>query len=256
MEESLELEGKIALITGGAQGIGAATAKLFAREGAYVAAADIDESKLRVLSKEIEATGGHMIGIRANCGRSEEIDRMITETVSKFGGLDILVTAAIFRPEKPVPVMEVTEEYLDKALAVNIKGYFLSVQRAVPEFRKRGGGKVVLISSNFGFVGAPNYSVYCSCKGAIVNMARALTYELAKENINVNAVAPGPIMTDGMRALIKADPSIETHRTENMPLPRFGTPEEVAESILFLASDRSSYVHGHNLVVDGGYLAV
>lgn len=252
----MELEGKVALITGGAQGIGAATTRLFAREGALVAAADLDKIKLDVLSEEIGSAGGQMMGIQADCGRSEEIDRMIAETASEFGGLDILVTGAIFRPKKPVPMMEVTETDLDKALEVNIKGYFLSVQRAVPEFRKRGGGKVVLISSNFGFVGAPNYSVYCSCKGAIVNMARALTYELAKENIYVNAVAPGPIMTDGMRALIVADPTIETHRTANMPLPRFGTPEEVAESILFLASDRSSYVHGHNLVVDGGYLSV
>lgn len=252
----MELKDKVALITGGAQGIGAAAARLFAREGAAVAVVDLDEEKLSQLEGEIRATGGRVKGIKADCGSLDEIDRMTTETVTEFGGLDILVTAAIFRPQKPVHMMEVTEADLDRALEVNVKGYFLSVQRAVPEFRKRGGGKVVLMSSNFGFVGAPNYSVYCSCKGAIANMARALTYELAKENINVNAVAPGPIMTDGMRKLIESDPTIESHRTANMPLPRFGTPEEVAESILFLASDRSRYVHGHNLVVDGGYLAV
>jgi NAD(P)-dependent dehydrogenase (short-subunit alcohol dehydrogenase family) len=152
--------------------------------------------------------------------------------------------------------MDVNEADLDLALAVNVKGYFLAVQEAVPEFKKTGGGKVVLISSTFGFAGAPNFSVYCTCKGAIVNMARALTYELANEGINVNAVAPGPIMTEGMRELIASDPSIETHRTANMPLPRFGTPEEIAEAILFLSSDRSTYIHGHNLIVDGGYLAV
>ena len=252
----MELKDKVALITGGAQGIGAAAARLFAREGASVAVVDLDEEKLSQLEAEIRAAGGCIKGIRADCGSLDEIGRMTTETVTEFGGLDILVTAAIFRPQKPVHMMEVTETDLDRALKVNVKGYFLSVQRAVPEFRKRGGGKVVLMSSNFGFVGAPNYSVYCSCKGAVANMARALTYELAKENINVNAVAPGPIMTDGMRKLIESDPTIESHRTANMPLPRFGTPEEVAESILFLASDRSRYVHGHNLVVVGGYLAV
>jgi NAD(P)-dependent dehydrogenase (short-subunit alcohol dehydrogenase family) len=250
----MELEGKVALITGGAQGIGAATARLFAREGAAVAVADLESDKLGALEGETQSAGGRMKGIYADCGKPFDIDRMVSETVDEFGGLDILVNGAIFRPTKPL--MEVTEDDLDLALEVNIKGYFLSVQRAVPEFRKRGGGKVILISSTFGFAGAPNFSVYCVCKGAIVNMARALTYELAKENINVNAVAPGPIMTEGMRALIAADPSIETHRTANMPLPRFGTPEEVAESILFLASERSAYVHGHNLIVDGGYLAV
>ncbi len=250
----MELEGKTALITGGAQGIGAATARLFVREGAAVAVADLDGEKLAALEKEITGAGGRMKGIQADCGKAGDIDRMIAETSSSFGGLDILVCGAIFRPTRPM--MEVTEADLDLALEVNVKGYFLSVQRAVPELRKRGGGKVVLISSTFGFAGAPNFSVYCICKGAVVNMARALAFELAKENINVNAVAPGPIMTEGMRALIAADPSIESHRTANMPLPRFGTPEEVAESILFLASDRSVYVHGHNLVVDGGYLAV
>ncbi len=250
----MELEGKTALITGGAQGIGAATARLFAREGAAVAVADLDGEKLAALEKEITGAGGRMKGIQADCGKAGDIDRMIAETSSSFGGLDILVCGAIFRPTRPM--MEVTEADLDLALEVNVKGYFLSVQRAVPELRKRGGGKVILISSTFGFAGAPNFSVYCTCKGAVVNMARAMAFELAKENINVNAVAPGPIMTEGMRELIAADPSIESHRTANMPLPRFGTPEEVAESILFLASERSVYIHGHNLVVDGGYLAV
>jgi 3-oxoacyl-[acyl-carrier protein] reductase len=250
----MELGGKVALITGGAQGIGAAAARLFAKEGAAVAVADLDGDRLGALEREIGAAGGRMMGVRADCGKLGDIERMIAETAAAFGGLDILVAGAIFRPTKPL--MEVTEADLDRALEVNVKGYFLSVQRAVPEFRKRGGGKVVLISSTFGFAGAPNFSVYCTCKGAVVNMARALTYELAGEGINVNAVAPGPIMTEGMRELIDSDPTIESHRTASMPLPRFGTPEEVAEAILFLASGRSDYVHGHNLVVDGGYLAV
>ena len=250
----MELGGKVALITGGAQGIGAASARLFAKEGAAVAVADLGAERLGALEREIGAAGGRMMGVRADCGKAGDIERMIDEVAAAFGGLDILVAGAIFRPTKPL--MEVTEADLDRALEVNVKGYFLSVQRAVPEFRKRDGGKVVLISSTFGFAGAPNFSVYCTCKGAVVNMARALTYELAGEGINVNAVAPGPIMTEGMRELIAADPAIESHRTACMPLPRFGTPEEVAEAILFLASGRSDYVHGHNLVVDGGYLAV
>jgi NAD(P)-dependent dehydrogenase (short-subunit alcohol dehydrogenase family) len=249
----MELAGKSALITGGAQGIGAATAELFAGEGASVAVADLDGERLDALRSRIREAGGDILPITADCGQASGIDAAIEQASTQHGGLDILVCGAIHRPTKPF--MEVTEEDLDLAWQVNIKGYFLSVQKAVPKFREREGGKVVLISSTFGFVGAPNFSVYCTSKGAVVNMARTLAFELASENINVNAVAPGPIMTEGMRGLIAADPTIETHRTANMPLPRFGTPEEVAESILFLASDRSRYVHGHNLVVDGGYLA-
>ena len=250
----MELASKVALITGGAQGIGAATARLFAQNGARVAVADLDGGRLEALEAEIRDAGGEMLPIVADCGKLADIERMIKETTAAHGGLDILVAGAIHRPTKPM--MEVTEADLDLALAVNVKGYFLSVQRAVPEFRKRGGGKVILISSTFGFAAAPNVSVYCTCKGAVVNMARALAFDLAAENINVNAVAPGPIMTEGMRELIAADPTIESHRTSQMPLPRFGEPEEIAEAIMFLASGRSAYVHGHNLVVDGGYLAV
>lgn len=250
----MELAGKTALITGGAQGIGAATARLFAQQGAKVAVADLNGELLAELQSEIAGAGGEMLALEADFGRVQEIEGGVEQTVSRFGGLDIVVCGAIYRPTKTID--EVTEEDLDQAWRVNIKGYFLTVQKALPELRKRGGGTVVLISSTFGFVGAPDFSVYCMCKGSIVNMARAFAVELAGEGIKVNAVAPGPIMTEGMERLIADDPSIETHRTANMPLPRFGSSEEVAESILFLASDRSRYVHGHNLVVDGGYLAV
>lgn len=250
----MELEGKVALITGGAQGIGAETARLFAREGAAVAVADLNAEKLAALEAEITDAGGRMKGIVADCGEVSGIERAVSETAAAFGGLDILLAAAIFRPTKPF--MEVTEADLDLALAVNVKGYFLTVQRAVPEFRKRGKGNVILMSSTYGFAAAPDFSVYCACKGAVVNMVRSLGLELAPENIRVNGVAPGPIMTEGMKELIEENPYIVEHRTANMPMPRFGEPEEVAQTILFLASDRSSYVHGHHLVVDGGYLSV
>lgn len=250
----MELAGKVALITGGAQGIGAATARLFARNGAKVAVGDLNAGLLADLEVSVTGEGAEFLGIEADFGKSSDIENAISRTASEFGGLDIVVCGAIYRPTKRID--EVTEEDLDTAWNVNIKGYFLTVQKALPELRKRGGGNVIFISSTFGFVGAPDFAVYCTSKGAIVNMARAFAVELASEGIKVNAVAPGPIMTEGMERLIAEDPSIETHRTANMPLSRFGLPDEIAESILFLASDRSRYVHGHNLVVDGGYLAV
>jgi NAD(P)-dependent dehydrogenase (short-subunit alcohol dehydrogenase family) len=247
----MEFEGKTALITGGGQGIGAATARRLVAEGANVVVADINAELLSQMEEEL---GDRFVGEEADCGVSAEIERVIEATVDRFGALDILVCGAIYRAKGPF--LDVEEHDLDRALAVNIKGYFLSVQKAVPHFRSRGGGKVVLISSTFGFVGAPDFSVYCTTKGAVVNMTRTLAFELAQENINVNAVAPGPIMTEGRVAMIGNDPTIERHRTAGMPLPRFGTPDEVADSVLFLASDRARYLHGHNLVVDGGYLAV
>jgi NAD(P)-dependent dehydrogenase (short-subunit alcohol dehydrogenase family) len=247
----MEFEAKTALITGGGQGIGAATARRLVAAGANVVVADIDAALLGGLEAEL---GGQLVGVEADCGVAADIERAIETAVSRFGGLDILVCGAIHRAKGAF--LDVTEDELDRALAVNIKGYFLSVQKAVPHFRAKGGGKVVLISSTFGFVGAPDFSVYCTTKGSVVNMTRTLAFELARENINVNAVAPGPIMTEGMAAMIARDPTIEGHRTAGMPLPRFGTPDEVADSILFLASDQARYLHGHNLVVDGGYLAV
>lgn len=247
----MQFEDKTALITGGAQGIGAATARRLVAEGANVVVADINSESLAEMEAEL---GERFVGEEADCGVSTDIERVIDLAVGRFGGLDILVCGAIYRAKGPF--LDVEEDDLDRALAVNIKGYFLAVQKAVPHFRSRGGGKVVLISSTFGFVGAPDFSVYCTTKGSVVNMTRTLAFELARENINVNAVAPGPIMTEGMAAMIANDPTIEGHRTAGMPLPRFGTPEEVADSILFLASDQASYLHGHNLVVDGGYLAV
>lgn len=250
----MEFEGKVALVTGGAQGIGAAAARRFAAEGASVVVADLDGARSKTLETSIARAGGRMRAVTADCGTSEGIEQAVSAAVHVYGGLDILVPAAVYRPTKPF--LDVTEADLDRAWQVNVKGGFLAVQRAVPEFRKRGGGKVVLISSTLGFAAAPNFSVYCTCKGAVVNMVRALAHDLASENINVNAVAPGPIMTEGMREQIRRDPSLEKHRTASMPLRRFGEPEEIAEAILFLASPRSAYMHGHNMVVDGGYLAV
>ena len=247
----MDFEGETALITGGGQGIGAATARRLVAAGANVVVADINGDLLDGLEAEL---GEQLVGEVADCGVVADIERAIETAVDRFGGLDILVCGAIYRAKGAF--LDVTEEDLDRALAVNIKGYFLSVQKAVPHFRARGGGKVILISSTFGFVGAPDLSVYCTTKGSVVNMTRTLAFELAQENINVNAVAPGPIMTEGMAAMIANDPSIESHRTAGMPLPRFGTPDEVADSILFLASNQARYLHGHNLVVDGGYLAV
>ena len=181
-----------------------------------------------------------------------ELDRAIKETLGRFGGIDILVNNAIFRAIGPF--LEIKEDEFDRSLFTNIKGYFFFAQKVVPHMLKRGGGKVINIASTFGFVGSPNLSAYCTCKGAVVTMTKAMAVELGAMKIQVNAVAPGPIMTEGMKDLIRRVPDVYESRVRDVPMGRYGTPEEVAEVCLFLASEECSYMNGSVLVADGGFL--
>jgi NAD(P)-dependent dehydrogenase (short-subunit alcohol dehydrogenase family) len=196
--------------------------------------------------------GAAVSALRCDTSLLAELDRAIAETLGRFGGIDILINNAIFRAIKPF--LEVEEEEFDKSLFTNIKGYFFFAQKVVPHMMKRGGGRVINIASTFGFVGSPNLSAYCTCKGAVVTMTRAMALELASKKIFVNAVAPGPIMTEGMKDLIERVPSVYESRIRDVPMGRFGTPEEMAEVCLFLASEECSYMNGSVLVADGGFL--
>jgi NAD(P)-dependent dehydrogenase (short-subunit alcohol dehydrogenase family) len=196
--------------------------------------------------------GAGVLALKCDTSLLSELDRAITETLGIFGGIDILINNAIFRAIKPF--LEIEEDEFDKSLFTNIKGYFFFAQKVVPHMLKRGGGRVINIASTFGLVGSLNLSAYCTCKGAVVTMTRAMALELAQKNIFVNAVAPGPIMTEGMRDLIERVPSVYESRIRDVPMGRFGTPEEMAEVCLFLASEECSYMNGSVLVADGGFL--
>jgi NAD(P)-dependent dehydrogenase (short-subunit alcohol dehydrogenase family) len=248
----MSLDGKVVIITGPAAGIGAATAKLFASEGAKLCLLDIDENNLKKVEADCRELGADVLALKCDVSLIPEIDNAIAEIIQQFDGIDILVNNAIFRAIKPF--LEVEEDDFDKALFTNIKGYFFFAQKVVPHMIKRQGGRVINVASTFGFVGSSNLSVYCTCKGAVVNMTRAMAFELAGENIFVNAVAPGPIMTEGMTELIQRVPSVHESRVQDVPMGRFGTPEEIAQVCLFLASDKCSYMNGSVLVADGGFL--
>ena len=248
----MSLNGRVVIITGAAAGIGAATARLFSRKGANLSILDINEEGLEKVEGDCRALGANVLALRCDVSLLPELDRAITETLHRFGGIDILINNAIFRVIKPF--LEIDEGEFDKSLFTNIKGYFFFAQKAVPHMLKRGGGRVINIASTFGFVGSLNLSAYSTCKGAVVTMTRAMALELAPKNIFVNAVAPGPIMTEGMRDLIQRVPSVHESRIKDVPMGRFGTPEEVAEVCLFLASEECSYMNGSILVVDGGFL--
>lgn len=246
------LEGKVAIITGAAAGIGAAAARLFAQNRAQLSLIDIDAKGLEGVASECRGYGTEVLALDCDVSLLKEIDRVLAETLERFGGLDILINNAIYRAIKPC--LEIQEEEFDQSLFTNIKGYFFLAQKAVPHMERRGEGRIINMASTFGFVGSPNLSVYCTCKGAVVNMTRALALELAEKNIYVNAVAPGPIMTEGVEDLVKRVPSVYEERIKDTPMGRFGTPEEVAEVCLFLAGKECSYMNGSVLVADGGYL--
>lgn len=248
----MSLKDKVVIITGAAAGIGAATARLFARNGAYLSLIDIDEEALGRVEADCRAVNPKVLALKRDVSKVSEIEHAIRETVQRFGGIDILINNAIYRAIGPF--LEIKEEDFDRSLMTNIKGYFFFAQKVVPHMMNRGGGRVINIASTFAFVGSPNLSVYCTCKGAVATMTRAMALELGAMKITVNAVAPGPIMTEGMKDLIEKVPSVYESRVRDVPMGRFGTPEEMAEICLFLAGEKCSYMNGSVIVSDGGFL--
>jgi NAD(P)-dependent dehydrogenase (short-subunit alcohol dehydrogenase family) len=247
------LEGRTAIVTGAGWGIGRACAVRLAREGASQLLLDINTEAVDEAADACRAAGAPaVVAVAADITDAAAMDGAVALAVETFGGIDILVNCAVYRVV--APFTDITEDEFARSLAVNVTGYFRMAQRVVPHMRARGKGSIVNVTSQLGFVGAPGLSAYSTAKGAQVNMTRVLALELARDGIRVNAVAPGPTDTEGFRAVVRGDASVLEARLADVPMRRLGTPEEIADACLYLASDQSSYVTGHNLVVDGGFL--
>ena len=248
----MRLEGKVAFISGGARGMGAAEARLFAREGARVAIGDVLDDLGRQVEAEINETGGEAIYVHLDVTEEEEWQRAVSTTVERFGGLHVLVNNAGVVSWGTLEDTTVAE--WDRVMDVNAKGVFLGTRAAVAEMRKGGGGSIINISSISGNIGQDNIQpVYNASKGAVRIFTKSTAVQYAKEGIRVNSVHPGSVdtpMTQGRRS----DPE-QTERLSRIPLGRVAEPEEIAYGALFLASDESSFMTGSELIMDGGFTA-
>ncbi len=250
------LAGKRALVTGGASGIGRATALLFAREGAAVAVVDLDAVGGGAVVQEIADGGGWAIFVHGDVSRAAACRRAVRQTVEAFGGLDILFNnAGIIRRST---VLDITGQEWDRVMAVNVKSVALMSRYAIPVMIGGGGGAIVNTASGWGLVGGRRAASYCASKAAVVNLTRAMALDHGEQKIRVNCICPGDTDTPMLRAeaqQLGAEMEAFLHEAANRPLARVGTAQEIAQAVLFLASDAASFVTGTALVVDGGGLA-
>jgi len=246
-----KLSGKVAVVTGASKGIGAAIAKHLAAEGAAVVvnySASKDGAE-RVV-KEVTASGGRAIAVKANLSRKTEIDQLFAETKKAFGQIDILVNnAGIYEFS---PVEQITEEHYRKHFDLNVLGLTLATQAAVKQFNP-AGGSVVNISSVVSTMGVPGAAVYSGTKGAVDAITRSLAKELGPRGIRVNAINPGMVETDGLHATGIAGSDMRKQVEAQTPLGRIGQPEDIAKAALFFASQDSSWITGQTLTISGGY---
>ena len=243
------LEGKSCLISGGAKGLGAAQARLFAREGARVAVCDVLESDGARLVDELRASGADLLYVKLDVTSEADWEGAVRAVMEEFGALDVLVNnAGIYNR---APVEETTLEEWERVMDVNSTGVFLGTKHAIPAMRRSGGGSIVNMSSVAGLVGSRTQTVYNASKGAVRLLTKSTAVQYAPDGIRANSVHPGVIETDMIREVIRTEEERAT-RMSLTPIGRFGTAEDVANGVLFLASDESSYVTGAELVIDGG----
>ncbi|MBV1913847.1 MAG: SDR family oxidoreductase [Pseudomonadales bacterium] len=247
------LEGKVALVTGAALGMGRSHARLFAKEGATVIITDVNEEAGRENTQFINDAGGKAVFLKHDVASEADWKQVVDQAIESYGKVDILVNNAGILLSKSLEDTSVEE--WDLVMNINLKGVFLGCRAIVPAMNKAGGGSIVNISSIYGIIGSPDCAAYEASKGGVRLLTKAAATDLVKHKIRVNSIHPGMIKTE-MTKGIEDIPEAAAGIAAKVLLGRMAEPEEVSNAVLFLASDESSYVHGSELVVDGGYTTV
>jgi 3-oxoacyl-[acyl-carrier protein] reductase len=243
----MELNGKVALVTGGAQGIGKAVALMLAHHGADVIVADVNLEKAQETAKEVEATGRGAMAVKVDITRLNDVEQMVESAIARFGKVDILINNAGIARDKLI--LRMTEEDWDAVLDVNLKGTFHCTKTVIKHMSKQRSGKIVNIASVVGEMGNAGQANYSASKAGVIGLTKTVAREFAQRGINVNAIAPGYIQTP-MTDVLPDKAKEELKRM--IPMERLGQPEDVAHAVLFLVSEASSYITGQVLNVNGG----
>ena len=248
------LSAKVVLVTGGGSGIGQATALTMAREGASVVIADRDEAAGAATLEMITGQGGRGLAITVDTSEARGIETLVRRTVNCFGRLDCAVNNAAVRGPV-VLTAEHTEENWDRIVSTNLKSVWLCMKFEIGQMLRQDGGAIVNIASNFGLVGSPGRSAYSASKHGVIGLTKAAALEYARRNIRVNAVCPGPTRTPFMESMLREQPEILPALEAAQPIGRVAHSSEIAEAVVWLCSDRASFVSGATLPVDGGFVA-
>lgn len=242
-----ELDGRVALVTGASRGLGRAIATLFAAEGAAVSLVDLKQPWAQAAADEIVAAGGQAIGIGADVSDRDAVHKAVADTVERFGGLDVMVNNAMWNRYEPIE--DIVPETAARMVGVGWTGVVWGIQAAAPRMRERGGS-VINIGSMAGRLGSPNSLLYAGVKAGVDGLTRAASIELGPDRIRVNAIAPSTVATEGVKAILSEETL--ANRVARSPLRRIGETDDIAQAALWLASDRSSFVNGQSIAVDGG----
>lgn len=245
------LVGKVAVVTGAAQGIGKAIAARFASEGAKVAMLDAD---IESLGKAADEIGTNALPLEADIGDERSVGKIVTQAISQVGEIDVLVNNAAARSQR-MKITELPLETWEQALRVNLTGAFLMCRAVLPSMQRSGGGIIINVASQLGSVAVPGSAAYCTTKGGLLQLTRALALDHADDGIRVNSLSPGAVMTSRILDLYGSEENAQASLSPKHPIGRIGRAEEIAGAALFLASPDASFMTGANLVVDGGYLA-
>ncbi len=242
-----ELTGRVAIVTGASRGLGRAIAALFAAEGARVALLDLKEPWAAAAAEEIKGQGGEAIGLGCDVGDREAVHAAVGATRDAFGQLDILVNNAMWNRYEPIDA--ITPETFERMTRVGMGGIVWGIQAAAPAMRERGGS-IINIGSMAGRLGSPNALIYAGVKAGVDGLTRSASIELGRHNIRVNAIAPSTVATEGVLAMLSDE--MMARRLERSPMGRLGETGDIAQTALWLASDRSGFVNGQSIAVDGG----